>query len=303
MILSPFIVKKRNEQALQFLSPCIVCPRKCHVNRLQGELGYCRIGRKIRISSFAVHHGEEPPLSGIKGAGNIFIAGCNLSCVFCQNYPISQLRYGRDYTTPEVVDKMLYLHNKQQVHNIIFVTPSHVIPQIMEIIQEARKRGLKVPIGYNSSGYDSVTSLKLLKGLVDIYLPDFKYYDNSLAIKYSNAPNYRLIATKAVREMIRQVGSLKTGKDGIAQKGVLIRHLILPGHGEDSINVVKHIKKHFGPQISISLMNQYFPTYKVLSEKKLSSMNTTSAEEEYQKVLHSFYKLGCKGYYQKTETC
>jgi putative pyruvate formate lyase activating enzyme len=295
--------QKRIQQGVRLLQSCTICPRACKVNRLKGEWGYCHTGRKIQISSFAVHHGEEPPLSGIKGAGNIFITGCNLSCVFCQNYPISQMHHGKEYTSKEVVEKLLYLQNKQKVHNIIFVTPSHVIPQIIEIIQEAKKKGLHIPIGYNSSGYDSVSSLKLLEGIIDIYLPDFKYSDETLAKKYSHAPGYKNIATKAIQEMIRQVGPLKIGRDGIAKKGVLIRHLVLPSHEKESVRVLQHIAKQFTTKIPVSVMNQYFPAYKVIAEKKFSALNRNVTEKEYENVLKVFHRLGLEGYYQKKEEC
>jgi putative pyruvate formate lyase activating enzyme len=297
------IKKNIVHRAFSLLSSCTLCPWKCKVNRLKGELGVCKIGERIKISSFSIHHGEEPPLSGIKGAGNIFITGCNLHCIFCQNYPISQFGYGNEYEISHIVKQLLYLQNKQKVHNIIFVTPSHVIPQIIEIIYDAKRKGLKVPIGYNSSGYDSVQSLKLLSGLIDIYLPDFKYYDEDLARRYSNAPDYKNIATKSIEEMIRQVGPLKMGRNGIAKKGVLIRHLVLPSHEEESICVLQHIKKHFGNKIPVSLMNQYFPAYTVISNKKFSSLNRNVTNKEYTKVLKVFHHLELEGYYQEKEEC
>ena len=278
-------------------SSCHECPRQCGINR-SITTGFCHINNDIWISSFSIHHGEEPPLSGIKGVGNIFMTGCNLSCVFCQNYPISQFHYGKQYSLQETVKKILYLQNKKHVHSIIFVTPSHVVPQIKQIIIAAKQEGLHIPIGYNSNGYDSVPSLKKLEGLIDIYLPDFKYADDQLATRYSSAPHYKCTATTAIQEMIRQVGPLNVDKNGLATKGVLIRHLILPNHTTDSITILNHIKKKWGTSIPISLMNQYFPTYQVLDNPNYSDINRTLSQKEYEIVLETYHSLGLSGYYQ-----
>lgn len=276
---------------------CQGCPRQCGIDR-STTTGFCHINNDIWVSSFSVHHGEEPPLSGIKGVGNIFMTGCNLACVFCQNYPISQFHYGKEYSLQETVKQLLYLQNKQQVHHIIFVTPSHVIPQIKKIIIAAKKEGLHVPIGYNSNGYDNVKELQKLEGFIDIYLPDFKYFDDTLAIRYSSAPNYKTIATSAIQEMIRQVGPLHIHTNGLATKGVLIRHLILPSHTNDSIAIFAHIKQKWGITIPISLMNQYFPTYHVLDNPNYAEINRTLTPQEYATVLKTYHTMGFSGYYQ-----
>ena len=218
---------RRIEKAYKLLSSCEVCPHKCRVNRLKGEQGICRSGEEVIVSSYNAHFGEEPPLVGNFGSGTIFFTNCNLKCVYCQNYPISQLGNGNKVILSELAKIILALQ-KRKCHNINLVTPTHFVPQILKSLKLAIKMGLCIPIVYNTSGYDSVNTLKLLDGVVDIYLPDARYADNEVARKYSSAPNYFEIMKKALNEMHQQVGDLVTDKIGVARTGLIVRHLVLP---------------------------------------------------------------------------
>ena len=274
-------LKKRVKKAISMLEKCEVCPHRCNVNRLKNEKGFCRTGRNVVVSSFFPHHGEEFPIRGYNGSGTIFISNCNLKCVYCQNYDISQLENGEEFTAVQLANAMLHLQT-QGCHNINFVTPSHVVPQILEALLIAVKNGLKIPIVYNTSSYDSIETLKLLDGVVDIYLPDFKYGDNENGEKYSKVKNYFDIASRTIKEMHNQVGDLETDSDGIAIKGVLVRHLVLPNNianSEKIINFLKSISKN----ISINIMAQYHPCYEAYEYPELSRRIT---EKEYQKVLN-----------------
>ncbi len=238
------ILKRRVEALVALLEECTVCPRNCRVNRLKGEEGYCLAGRNPYVTSVCDHHGEEPVLSGFNGSGTIFFGGCNLRCVFCQNYQISQKpQYFRRFetTVDELAKNMIELQNTYHVHNINFVSPSHFVPQMVEAIYKAVPLGLNIPIVYNSNGYDSVEVLKLLEGIVDIYLPDFKYYDNQNSKEYSGVGDYVSKAKAALKEMYRQVGDLKVDERGIAQRGLIIRHLILPNDLAGSEKVLEWI--------------------------------------------------------------
>ncbi len=273
-------LKKRVEKALSMLKKCNVCPHKCEVNRLKNEKGICKTGRNAIVSSYFPHHGEEFPIRGYSGSGTIFITNCNLKCVYCQNYDISQLGQGEEITANELAKVMLTLQS-QGCHNINFVTPSHVFPQILEALLIAVENGLKIPIVYNTSSYDSIETLKLLEGIVDIYLPDFKYADNSLAEKYSKIKNYFDIASKAIKEMHKQVGDLVTDSNGIAIKGVLVRHLVLPNNIAGTEKIVKFLKS-LSPYFAINIMAQYHPCYKAFEYPELSRRIT---EKEYKTAL------------------
>ncbi|MFH1653725.1 MAG: radical SAM protein [Pseudomonadota bacterium] len=258
-------LSKRKEDSLAELANCKLCPRECGVNRLNDEKGVCNTGRFARVASHNLHFGEEPPISGTKGSGTIFFAYCNLKCAFCQNYPISQLGNG-EITPPEKLARMMISLQKRGAHNINLVTASHVVPQFIEALHIAASDGLKIPIVYNTSGYDGMKSLKLLDGIVDIYMPDIKYSDDRTAMKYSSAPKYWEIATKAVREMYRQVGNMITDDEDIAKKGLLIRHLVLPDNLSGSEKVFEFIASEISRDVPVNLMSQYFPANKGVSD-------------------------------------
>lgn len=281
---------------LEQLIECNVCPHKCKVNRLEGKSGRCKCNDKIKIALVSTHMYEEPCISGTNGSGTIFFSNCNLSCKFCQNYEISQLGKGYEITIEELASIMI----KQQeagVHNINLVTPTMYVYQIIEAIKIARKNGLNIPIIYNSNGYENVETIKALKGYIDVYLPDLKYYSNEIAVKYSKAPNYFEIASKAILEMINQVGEPIFDEDGMIKKGVMIRHLVLPNHIQNSKNVLKWIKENIPEEIYIDVMAQYFPTYKAKEDELI---NRKLTKREYKEIENYFYLLDFKnGYMQE----
>ena len=274
-------LEKRVNKALSMLENCKVCPHNCNVNRLKNEKGFCRTGRFALISSFFPHHGEEFPIRGYNGSGTIFMVNCNLKCVYCQNYDISQLGKGEEVKSDELAKAMLTLQ-AQGCHNINFVTPSHVVPQILEALLIAVENGLNIPIVYNTSSYDSIETLKLLDGIVDIYLPDFKYSDNKTAEKYSKIKNYFDVAKNAIAQMHRQVGDLITDENGIAIKGVLVRHLVLPDNLAGTEKIVEFLKS-LSPKFAINVMAQYHPCYKAYEYPELSRRIT---EKEYREALN-----------------
>ena len=239
---------------------CTLCPRKCKVNRNNNELGYCRAGNKMKIGGYHLHMWEEPVLTGDKGSGTIFFSYCSLRCIYCQNYDISINNVGEEITVARLADICLELQNKEAT-NINLVTPTHYIPLIREALILAKEQGLSIPIIYNSSGYESVESLKLLDGLIDVYLPDFKYFNNKYAVKYSSAPYYLENIMPVLKEMVSQTKELKFNEKGLIEKGVIIRHLMLPGLLFDSKKVIDRIYNTFGDKVYISLMNQYIPMY------------------------------------------
>jgi putative pyruvate formate lyase activating enzyme len=240
------------------LKTCTICPRKCGVNRLENEIGHCKTGRQAIVSCFHPHFGEEPELVGNHGSGTLFFSHCNLLCNFCQNFDISHLGDGRSVTNEELAGIMLELQ-RVGCHNINLVTPTHVVPQIFAALAIARKKGLTVPIVYNSSGYDRVSTLKSLAGLVDIYMPDFKFWSAEIADLTCSAPDYPDVARKAITEMHRQVGSLRTNQAGIARKGLLIRHLVLPENLAGTREISEFISNHISPDTYVNIMPQYRP--------------------------------------------
>ncbi len=242
------------------LSPCRLCPRNCKAMRLEGQTGFCGIGREAVVSSYGPHFGEERPLVGRHGSGTIFFAGCNLGCLFCQNYDISHLRSGEEVSTEYIASIMLALEERG-CHNVNFVTPTHVSPQIMEATRIARKKGLSVPAVYNCGGYESVETLKLLEGTIDIYMPDAKYAHPRWAEKFSRAGDYPEVMKAALKEMHRQVGDLFT-EDGIAVRGLLVRHLVMPNNVAGSREVIDFIAGEISPNTYINIMDQYHPCYK-----------------------------------------
>lgn len=270
------MVTKMNEKILE---KCRICPRECKINRQKGELGICRAGKEIEIAKASIHYDEEPCISGKNGSGTIFFTHCNLKCVYCQNYKISHEGFGKKISIEHLAEIMLS-QQKKGVHNINLVTPTIYIPQIVEAITIAKSKGLIIPIVYNSSGYESVESLKKLEGLIDIYLPDLKYSDAKLANCYSKAKNYFEIAVKAILEMYRQVGDPVFDKQGMMQRGMIIRHMILPNELQNSRDVLSWIKQSLGSTTYISVMAQYFPTYHAKNYKNLSRKITQKELDE-----------------------
>lgn len=286
----------RIEKAYKLLSPCEVCPRKCGVKRLEGERGFCRSDEEVIVSSYNAHFGEEPPLSGNFGSGTIFFTNCNLKCVYCQNYPISQLGNGNKVNLSELAKIMLALQ-KRKCHNINLVTPTHFVPQILKSLRSAIKMGLHIPIVYNTSGYDSVNTLKLLDGVVDIYLPDTRYADNETARRYSSALGYFEIMKKALREMHQQVGDLVVNSMGIARSGLIVRHLVLPEGKSGTKKIMYFIAREISPHTYISLMAQYFPAYQA---EQFPLLSRKINREEYREALQSFKEEGLEnGWFQK----
>lgn len=252
--------KKSKENLLLQLKCCRLCPRECKVNRLDGELGFCRANDKLTLAKAYLHKWEEPCISGTNGSGTVFFTNCNLKCVFCQNHNISQEGKGKEISIERLSNIFLW-QQKNNAHNINLVTPTHYIPQIILALDLAKEKGLKIPILYNCSGYEKAETIKLLDGYIDVYLPDFKYYSDKYAIKYSNAPNYFKFAKSAIAEMVRQTGKVKFDDKGIIQKGVIVRHMILPSLLFDSKKIIDFLYKNYKDSIYISLMNQYTPMF------------------------------------------
>ncbi|MFN3305711.1 MAG: radical SAM protein [Candidatus Kapaibacteriota bacterium] len=250
------------------LGSCDICPHSCNVDRQKGEVGICGMTSELTIASYGPHFGEEPELVGFFGSGTIFLSGCNLLCVFCQNYTISHCREGRKYDISELVDIMLKL---QEIgcHNINFVTPTHYAPEIAKAIIEARSLGLAIPIVYNSSGYDKVDTLKALEGLIDIYMPDIKFIDPEKSKIYTEAPDYFIYASSALIEMYKQVGNLVV-RNGIAKRGLIVRHLILPDNQSDTIEIINFIANNLGTDVYLNLMDQYHPHYFAFQYPRIS---------------------------------
>jgi len=246
------------KQQVDTLKACTICPRKCGVNRLENEIGHCKTGRQAIVSGFHPHFGEEPELVGNHGSGTIFFSYCNLLCNFCQNFDISHLGDGRSVTDTDLAEIMLELQ-RMGCQNINLVTPTHVAPQIFTALDIARNKGLTAPIVYNSSGYDRVSSLKILEGLVDIYMPDFKFWSTEVAELTCNAPDYPDVARKAITEMHRQVGPLRTDRAGIARKGLLVRHLVLPENLAGTREISEFIVNYIAPDTYVNIMPQYRP--------------------------------------------
>lgn len=248
----------RRDALVEELAGCRLCPRECGVDRTSGETGFCRMGRRAGVASFSSHWGEEDPLVGRKGSGTIFFSGCNLLCCFCQNYEISHGREGTD-VDPEGLALMMLQLQQAGCHNINLVTPTHVTPQILGAVVIAASRGLRIPLVYNCGGYESVQTLRLLDGVVDIYMPDFKFWDKTWAARLCSAPDYRERACEAVVEMHRQVGDLKLDHEGIAQRGLLVRHLVMPDNVGGTPEILSFLARAAGPETYLNLMDQYRP--------------------------------------------
>ncbi|MBM3253057.1 MAG: radical SAM protein [Candidatus Omnitrophica bacterium] len=274
----------------RILERCWLCPRKCGVNRLNGEKGFCKSAKEIYISSFGPHFGEEKVLVGRFGSGTIFFTGCNLGCVYCQNYTISQLYEGYRISERELADIMLSLQQKG-CHNINLVTPTHLVPQIMRALYYAIKEGLTVPLVFNCGGYESLSIIQMLKGIIDIYMPDIKYWESSASEQFSNAKDYPLIAKTAVKEMYNQVGDLLIDKEGVAYKGLLIRHLVLPNNLAGSKEILEFISTHISKYSFINIMDQYRPCFEAFKYPQLSRSITI---EEYKRVIELAHSYGLK---------
>ena len=284
-MISETELQKRIDAAFDLLESCRACPRECGVNRLKDEkVGFCRSGLNPIISSVSPHHGEEPPLSGARGSGTIFFANCNLKCVYCQNYPISQMGNGTERTIGELACQMLSLQ-EQGCHNLNLVTPTHFMPQILKALGIARERGFRLPIVYNTSGYESLEALRLLDGIVDIYLPDMRYAGDAVALKYSIAPRYPEINRAAIREMFRQAGNLVIDENGVAQRGLIVRHLVLPGGTSGTEGVMKFLAGEVSKDVCLSLMSQYFPAYRAREFKEIDRRITPGEYEAAWKIM------------------
>ena len=292
-------LQKRVEAAYKLLESCRVCPRECGVNRLKNDkIGFCRSGLNPVISSVSPHHGEEPPLSGTKGSGAIFLTNCNLRCAYCQNYPISQLGNGTERTPGELACQMIWLQ-EQGCHNLNLVTPTHFMPQILKAFSIARERGFTLPIVYNTNGYESLEALRLLDGIVDIYLPDMRYSVDAVARTYSVAPHYPEINRVAIKEMFRQVGNVVLDEEGIATRGLIIRHLVLPNGLSGTERIMKFLADDISKDVYVSLMSQYFPAYKAHEIKELLRRITS---DEYEEAYQIMQKYGLENGWIKTLT-
>ncbi len=288
--LPPGVLARKVEEAEEVLKECTLCPRECRIDRTAGEKGFCRTGNKPFISSYGAHFGEEKPLVGRRGSGTIFMGNCNLGCIFCQNYSISHLGEGMETSVKKLADTMLSLQN-EGCHNINFVTPTHQMPMLLRSLLIASEKGLRLPVVYNCGGYESLHAIQLLEGIVDIYMPDVKYADPAMAKKYSQAENYPEAARAALKEMHRQVGDLLTDKRGIAFRGLLVRHLVLPERIAGTAEVVKFIAEEISTNTYINIMDQYHPCFKAIDYPPL---NRRITGKEYAEALDMAIKAGLK---------
>ncbi|MGB9716321.1 MAG: radical SAM protein [Thermodesulfovibrionales bacterium] len=288
-LLPEKVLSDKVKEAEDILKECTLCPRRCEVDRTSGEIGFCRTKDKPFVSSWGPHFGEERPLVGRYGSGTIFFGNCNLGCLFCQNYTISHLGEGLEISHEKLADIMLSLQ-RQGCHNINFVTPTHQMPMMLRAIKIASEKGLNIPVVYNCGGYESIHALKILDGVVDIYMPDFKYIDPDMALKYSYAKDYPEVTKTAVKEMYRQVGDLYIDK-GIALRGLLVRHLVLPEGIAGTEGVVKFIAEEVSKNTYINIMDQYHPCFKAFDHPPL---NRRITDEEYEEAIRLAIKAGLK---------
>lgn len=279
------------------LDNCTLCSRNCRVNRNKNELGYCRAGKEIKIARAALHMWEEPPISKGNGSGAVFFSYCNFNCVFCQNHEISHDNKGKVVSINKLADIFLNLQ-EQKANNINLVTPTHYVPQIIEALKIAKKNGLNIPVLYNTNGYDSIETLKSLEGYIDVYLPDFKYFDDKYALKYSKVQNYRMNALKAIDEMVRQTGKPVFDQNGLIKKGVIVRHLMLPGLLFDSKKVLDTLYRRYGDNIFISIMNQYIP---IFDAKNYPEINKKLNPKHYDAIIDYALNLGIKNGFVQDE--
>ena len=284
---------------MELLESCKLCPRNCGINRLKDKTGYCGAGKNIRVARAALHYWEEPCISGNIGSGTVFFSYCTLKCVFCQNYNISQCSFGKEITIDRLAEIFLDLQGKGAL-NINLVTPTHYVPQIIEALKIAKEKGLNLPIIYNSSGYENIETIKLLKGYIDVYLPDMKYFNSKYSMKYSKAKDYFLYAKEAIEEMVNQVGEVKFDKSGIIKKGVIIRHLMLPGLLFDSKKIIDYIHNTYGNKVYISIMNQYTPLEHV---KIYPELNKPLNQKHYEALIDYALSIGVEnGFIQEEGT-
>ncbi len=281
-------LQKKCDSACAMLQNCQLCPRRCHVNRAQGATGFCNTGNLAKVASFNAHFGEEAPLSGQFGSGTIFFSHCNLGCIFCQNYEISHLGWGETVLPDQIADMMLQLQ-QMGCHNINLVTPSHVVPQILAALIHAAERGLKLPLVFNTSAYDRIETLKLLDGIVDIYMPDFKFWSSNHADTYCGASDYPEVARRSIMEMHRQVGDLRMDSDGIARKGLLLRHLVMPGGILETTKILEFIAQKISINTYVNIMSQYRPCG---TAKKIKEINTMVGIREYRQAINVAKDLG-----------
>lgn len=272
------------------MSNCNLCPRQCGADRENGKSGICGVsGKNILAARAALHFWEEPCISGERGSGTVFFSGCPLRCVYCQNYQIAGTEVGMEISEERLKEIFLELQEKG-AHNINLVTPTHYTPEIIRAIRKAKERGLRLPIVYNCSGYEKVETLKMLKGIVNVYLTDFKYMEREAAVRYSKAPDYPEIARAALKEMMNQTGEAKFDENGIMQSGVIVRHLLLPGHVRNARAVVKYVYETYGDQLYLSLMNQYTPLSQV--KKEFPELDRRVTEREYQRLISYALEIG-----------
>jgi len=283
-------LRHRVEQGLELLAKCTLCPRVCRVNRLVDKFAVCKTGRYAVVSSFFPHTGEEDCLRGWRGSGTIFFCWCNLRCVFCQNYDISWEGGGRR-VPPEALAAMMIRLQEQGCHNINLVTPEHVVPQILEALPLAIQKGLRLPLVYNTGAYDSLDSLRLLNGVVDVYMPDFKFWEAALARRYLKAPDYPEVARRTIKAMHEQVGTLSFDEKGLALRGVLLRHLVMPGGIASTQEIMRWVALELSPNTFVNLMGQYYPGGKV-SNKEYAEINRCISLEEFQKAIESTRTAG-----------
>ena len=278
---------------LEELESCKLCPHMCQVNRILGKIGRCKSTVSIKLGLYSTHNFEEPIISGKNGSGTVFFSNCNLNCVFCQNYEISQKGEGKEITIEDLANIFLEQQEKG-VENINLVTPTSYVIQIIEAIKIARKKGLKLPIVYNTNGYENIETIKMLDGYIDIYLPDLKYYYDELGKKYSKIDNYFEIATNAIKEMQKQVGKTVINENGVMEKGVIVRHLVLPGHIENSKKILKWLKENIKKENYVSIMAQYFPTYLAKEKEEYKDINRKLTKDEWKEIEEYVYKLDFK---------
>ncbi len=283
-------LQRRAQEAARALESCRVCPRDCEVNRLQDAIGVCKTGRYAQVASYFPHFGEEDCLRGWRGSGTIFFGMCNLRCVFCQNYDISQAD-GSPATPPQRLAQMMLELQDWGCHNINFVTPEHVVPQVLEALVLAVEGGLRLPLVYNTSAYDAMESLRWLDGVVDIYMPDFKFWTPELARRYLRARNYPEVARRVIREMHRQVGPLAFDEHGLARRGLLVRHLVMPGFLDETRAILRWLAEEVSPDTYVNLMDQYYPAGKVTANR-YPELNRGLSPQEYRSALAYARQVG-----------
>lgn len=295
-------LKRRAERLEARLASCDICPRQCRVNRLEGELGFCHSAYLPIVSAVCAHHGEEPALSGCRGSGAIFFGNCNMRCVYCQNYQISQdwkRQQSKEVDFHTLAENMLYLQDELGCHNINLVSPSHFVPQLVRAVLQAVPMGLKIPLVYNTNSFDSVKTLKELDGIISIYLPDLRYASDTWAEKFSQAPGYVVPAREAIKEMYRQVGELVVDEFGLAKRGLIVRHLVLPNGLAGSEDSLAWLAQEISPTVTVSIMSQYSPQHRA---QRIPLLSRTISVFEYQAVLGLLDELGLEnGWVQEME--